>query len=266
MLGRKQSITNEQWLETMANIKNLVPADEVKKFEKAAMADIKVKTKGKKAAYAYSGGKDSIVLSAICEKAGVSACMMGVSNLEYPAFMTWVEENKPAQLEIINTGHDMAWLAKHQNMLFPDSKKAARWFSIIQHNAQTQYFKKHSLEMLIVGRRKADGNYVGKGGNTYANGKGVTYFSPLADWPHEMLLAYIAYNNLPLPPIYGWANGYKCGTHPWPARQHTQNTENAWHEINSIDPTLIEVAIKHGIVSAIEFREAQNGNIEGKTG
>ena len=265
MLGRKQSISNEQWLEAMANIKDTVAADEVKKFEKQAIADIRAKAKGKKVTYAYSGGKDSIVLSAICEKASVTSCMMGVTNLEYPIFTAWVEENKPAQLEIINTGQDMAWLAQHQDMLFPNSKKAARWFSIVQHQAQTQYYKKHSLEMLIVGRRKADGNYVGKGNNTYTNGKGVTYFSPLADWSHEMILAYIAYNNLPLPPIYGWVNGYKCGTHPWPARQHTQTATNAWHEINSIDPTLLEEAVKHSIVSAIEFMEGRDGNIKSKT-
>ena len=253
MLGRKQRLTNTDWLAAVANIKNLVNEEDIKKAEKAAIADIKAKTKGKKTAYAYSGGKDSIVLSVLCQKAGVADCMIGRSELEYPAFIAWINENKPPNLETINTGQDMAWLARNQDMLFPNSQKAARWFSIVQHRAQTKYYKAKSLDMLIVGRRKADGNYVGKGDNIYTNGKGVTYYSPLADWSHEYILAYIAYNELPTPPIYGWSNGYKCGTHSWPARQHTQTTENGWSELFQIDPTLVEKAAAHEITSAKEF-------------
>lgn len=256
MLGRKQSISNEQWLKAVANIKNIVSAAEVKKFENAAIADIRAKTKGKEAAYAWSGGKDSIVLGVICERAGIKNCMMGICNLEYPAFMAWVEKNKPAGLEIINTGQGLDWLVKHPEMLFPDSTRASRWFSIVQHAAQTKYCKTHEIDILLVGRRKADGNYVGKGDNVYINGKGVTYFSPLADWSHEVVLAYIAYNELPLPPIYGWLNGYKCGTHPWPARQHIKDHKDGWREISSIDPTVTEEAAKAGVSSAIEFLEA----------
>ena len=40
------------------------------------------------------------------------------------------------------------------------------------------------------------------------DGKGITRFSPLSDWSHEHILAFIHYHQLPLPPIYGWANGY----------------------------------------------------------
>lgn len=257
MLGRKQRLTNEQWLATMAVIKNLVSADEAKEAERQVIADIQTKTKNKKAAYAYSGGKDSIVLSSICQKAGVVDCMMGITKLEYPAFLDWINENKPPNLKIINTGQDMAWLVKHPQMLFPDSKRAARWFSIVQHRAQTEYFKTNKLDILMVGRRKADGNYVGKGDNIYTNSKGVTYFSPLADWSHEHILAYIAYNNLTLPPIYHWPNGYKCGTHPWPARQYTGDTDSAWREIASIDQDIVEAAAKAGIDSAKEFLERQ---------
>ena len=130
-----------------------------------------------------------------------------------PAFAAWIEEHKPASCEVINTHQDIDWLVKHQEMLFPkDSAAAGRWFSIVQHRAQREYFKAHELDVIILGRRRADGNYVGRNSNIYTDGKGVTRFSPLAAWKHEHILAYIHYHQLPLPPIYGWKNGYLCGT------------------------------------------------------
>lgn len=245
MLGKKQRTSNDDWLNMVSIIKSCVLESDIKKLEAETIEDIINKTKGKKAAYAWSAGKDSIVLGALCEKAGITDCMLGICNLEYPAFINWINDNKPAGLEIINTEQDMAWLIKHPEMLFPDAAMASRWFSIVQHRAQNKYFAEHKLDVILLGRRKADGNYVGKGSNIYTDGKGTTRFSPLSEWTHEQLLAYIAYNNLKLPPIYGWVNGYKCGTHPWPARQWTGSTENAWQEIYSIDPVIVQEAAVH---------------------
>ena len=70
----------------------------------------------------------------------------------------------------------------------------------------------------------------------------MTRFSPLAAWKHEHILAYIHYHQLLLPPIYGWKNGYLCGTHPWPARQWTGSIENGWREVYDIDPGIVLVA------------------------
>lgn len=131
----------------------------------------------------------------------------------------------------------------YEEMLFPkDSAAAGRWFSIVQHRAQREYFKAHELDVIILGRRRADGNYVGRNSNIYTDGKGVTRFSPLAAWKHEHILAYIHYHQLPLPPIYGWKNGYLCGTHPWPARQWTGSIENGWREVYDIDPSIVLAA------------------------
>lgn len=242
-LGRKQKISNDAWLSAIANIEEKVSSQEIQEISEMAIHSIHEATAGKKAAYAWSAGKDSIVLGSLCEQAGVHDSMIGVCNLEYPAFMQWVEENKPAGCEVINTEQDISWLAKHPEMLFPnDSTTAARWFQIVQHRAQRMYFKGHSLDILILGRRRADGNYVGRNSNSYTDRTGVTRFSPLADWKHEHILAYIHYNNLPLPPIYSWKNGYLCGTHPWPARQWTGSKENGWKEVFEIDRSIVEAA------------------------
>lgn len=255
ILGKKQSIKNDDWLRAMSEIEELVPKEELYELIAATVKEIKEHTAGKKVAYAWSAGKDSLVLGEICRMVGITNCMLAVCDLEYPAFLSWIHEHMPANLEIINTGQNMEWLKKHPEMLFPaDSKNAARWFSIVQHRAQEKYYKSHNLDMILLGRRRADGNYCGKGGNIYTNGKGVTRYSPLAEWKHEAVLAYTHYYNIPMPPIYEWENGYLCGTHPWAARQWTRNVENAWEEIHRIDPSIVEEAAK-SIESAKAFIE-----------
>lgn len=256
ILGRKQRIKNSEWLNAMENIESLVAKKDLESLVKKTVADIKRKTKGKKAAFAWSAGKDSLVLGQICHMAGINACVLVVCNLEYPAFLKWVEANKPPELEIINTGQDLRWLSNHPHMLFPqDSKTAAQWFHIVQHRGQARYYKDHELDVLLLGRRRADGNYVGKGENIYTNGQGVTRYSPLSEWSHEQVLAFIHYYNVALPPIYEWKNGYLCGTHPWAARQWTGSVENGWKEVYEIDRSVVKEAAEH-IPSAKEFLES----------
>lgn len=246
MLKRKQSATNAEWLEAVNEITKTVSEEEISELTKSTISEIKCKTEGKKCAYAWSAGKDSIVLGDICKKSGITDSMIAVTDLEYPAFMSWIEENKPEKCTVINVGYDIEWLSKHQNLIFPqDSATAAHWFSIVQHKAQRQYFKENNLDIILLGRRKADGNYVGKGDNLYTDGKGVTRYSPLSEWSHEHLLAYIHYNKLSLPPIYEWKNGYVCGTHPWPARQWTGSIENGWHEVYEIDRSIVEKSAEY---------------------
>lgn len=236
--------------------KALFPKKDLESLVKKTVADIKRKTKGKKAAFAWSAGKDSLVLGQICHMAGINACVLVVCNLEYPAFLKWVEANKPPELEIINTGQDLRWLSNHPHMLFPqDSKTAAQWFHIVQHRGQARYYKDHELDVLLLGRRRADGNYVGKGENIYTNGQGVTRYSPLSEWSHEQVLAFIHYYNVALPPIYEWKNGYLCGTHPWAARQWTGSVENGWKEVYEIDRSVVKEAAEH-IPSAKAFLES----------
>lgn len=254
-LGRKQRIKNSDWLDAVKNIEDIVARTELDQLVEKTIADIKMKTTGKKAAYAWSGGKDSLVLGEICQKAGIIPCVLVICNLEYKAFTEWVDCHKPPELSVINTGQDIKWLASHQHMLFPqDSKFAAQWFQIVQHRGQAKYYKEHNIDMMLLGRRRADGNYVGKGDNIYTNSQGVTRYSPLSDWTHEQILAYIHYYNIEMPPIYDWKNGYLCGTHPWPARQWTENTNNAWAEIYDIDRYIVIEAAEH-IQSAKDFLE-----------
>lgn len=109
ILGRKQRIKNEDWIEALGKIEELVTKAELDKQVKKTVSEIKQKTKGKKAAFAWSGGKDSLVLEKVSQMAGIQSCVLVICNLEYQAFTEWVEAHKPP---IGNyqywTGHEMA--------------------------------------------------------------------------------------------------------------------------------------------------------------
>ena len=255
-LGKKQRINNSDWIEAFGKIEQLVPREELDQLVEKTVAEIQKKTEGKKAAFAWSGGKDSLVLEKICYMAEMNSCVLVICDLEYQAFLQWVTDNMPPELTVINTGQDMEWLSKHQQMLFPqDSNTAAQWFHMVQHRGQAKYYKDNELDVLLLGRRKSDGNYVGKGDNIYTNGQGITRYSPLADWSHEHILAFLHYYKVGLPPFYEWQNGYYCGTHPWAARQWTGSIENGWKEVFQIDSSIVTEAAKL-IPSAKAFLES----------
>lgn len=257
VLGRKQSTDNSLWLDAAAHIEELVSADELSEAVATACAEIKRTAKGKHCAYAWSGGKDSLVLADICQGLGIVDCVFAHTELEYPAFLEWCLENKPEGCEVINTGQNIDWLVKHPAMLFPENSAiTSRWFEIVQRTAIRQYFLAHNLDVIICGHRKADGNYVGKGTNIYTNGAGVTRYSPLADWPHEFILAYIHYHKIPMPPIYGWRDGYRCGTHPWPSRSGMASPEQGFREVYEIDPSIV-IAAAEKLPGARQFLESE---------
>lgn len=254
-LGRKQRIKNSDWIEVFGKIEQMIPRAELDQLVDDTVKEIREKTAGKNAAFAWSGGKDSLVLEKVCYMADVSACVLVICDLEYQAFLQWVNGHKPPELSVINTGQGLEWLATHQNMLFPqDSKIAAKWFHMVQHRGQAKYYKENDLNVMLLGRRRADGNYVGKGDNTYKNRQGITRYSPLSDWSHEQILAFIHYYNVALPPFYEWQNGYSCGTHPWAARQCTGSIEKGWKEVYQIDCSIVINAAGH-IQSAKDFLE-----------
>ena len=58
VLGRKQRIKNSDWIETFDKIEQLITKEELDQLVNKTIQDIKAKTKGKQAAYAWSGGKD----------------------------------------------------------------------------------------------------------------------------------------------------------------------------------------------------------------
>uniref|UniRef100_UPI001CC47EA1 hypothetical protein n=1 Tax=Burkholderia diffusa TaxID=488732 RepID=UPI001CC47EA1 len=107
------------------------------------------------------------------------------------------------------------------------------------HRAQQAFCRARDIDVLLLGRRVDDGNFIGRDGHCAYVKHSVTYLSPLADWSHEEIFALIDRHRLPLPPFYDWPRGFRTGTHCWPARQWCENEAHGWREIDSIDPEIV---------------------------
>lgn len=243
-LGRKQGLADSAtWTAARARARVEWPDPRLDVLIERTVDGIRNAAGGKRAAYGWSGGKDSIALGWLCEHAGVTDCVLAMSNLEFPAFLRWVTDHMPDGLTVINTGPDLAWLADRPRMLFPQGPAGPAWFTHVNHKGQTKYFRDNRLDILLLGRRHADGNYTGpKGQTTYTNAQGITRYSPLAHWPHEAVFALIDREHLPMPPCYDWPRGYQVGTGSWPARQWTNSVDHGFEEVWTIDPDVIRQA------------------------
>ena len=156
MLGRKQTSKNSDWLYAYTNIEDLISPEEVQAYADDSLKEIRRETFGKRAAYAYSAGKDSIVLADLCEKAGISRGYFAYCDLDYPAFVAWVREHKPAGVVMMHTGYGLDWLYQHQNLIFAEGQLGQRWHQISQRGPFTSMFFDNHLDVLIVGHRRID--------------------------------------------------------------------------------------------------------------
>jgi len=253
MIPRKQRAEHEDWVKAYAQIDEVVTKQEIDNLVDRTVENIKSTVEGKMAAYGWSGGKDSIALGYVSEAAGIQNCVLALSQLEFRKFEEWIRKFAPPGLEIMRTEHDMRWLSENQGMLFPQKANVlGKWYKIVQHTVQERYFRKHKLSFILLGRRKADGNFSGEN-NIYTNKRGIRRYSPIADWSHEQVLALVKHYNLPLPPIYEWPRGWRVGTGPWPARPGTKNHEQGWLETCQVQPELVIEAADYGITSAQKY-------------
>lgn len=259
---RKQNLTHADFQRMFDDTPGTLPEPTWQRLFDAAVERVKALRDryAGRIAFAWSGGKDSLALELVCRAAGIGPCCFGMTQgPEYPAFLAWVTDHMPPELEVIKNDWDLAWLKDNPAMLFPRTAAVAgRWFAGIQHAAQERYFDKRKLRCLLLGRRWADGNYTGRGrGQWLYEAGGVVRASPLADWSHQAVFAAIRYGLRwtlrDLPPFYRWPRGWRCGTHAWPARQWCMSVNHGWAEVFAIDSSIVRQAAAAGIESAGEW-------------
>lgn len=241
VLKRKQSYRDDgPWREAITHIEELITREECDALEAQAVDRIREATAGKNAAYGWSGGKDSLVLADLCQKAGVSQCALFLTKLEFPAFEKWLLDHKPVGCEVIRREFDLDFLAKHPELIFPKGKEMQRWNVIMQRGSQLMYYRQKGLDILLTGHRRIDGNFCGENGFTVRR-SGETIYAPIYDWPHEAVLGYIHYHGIEMPMIYEWPNAFRNGTHFWPYR-NCESREAGWREVYQIDPSVVTAA------------------------
>jgi 3'-phosphoadenosine 5'-phosphosulfate sulfotransferase (PAPS reductase)/FAD synthetase len=243
-LARKQGIADQAtWQAAIRTARAEWPDDRLDNLIDRTVTQIRTITRDARVAYGWSGGKDSLALEYVCDLAGITDCVLAISDLEHPEFLQWVTAHMPDGLTVLSTGQDLAWLRDHPNMLFPQGPYGPRWFSIVNHRGQERYYRDQNLDVLLLGRRRVDGNYCGPAGaRLYTNQRGITRYSPLADWPHEAVFALIERERIDLPPCYSWPRGFQVGTGAWPARQWTNSIDHGFSEVWQIDPDVIRGA------------------------
>lgn len=237
-LKRKQGSDNANWVDVWNHIEDYVTRDELDRAVATAIQTIRDATAGKRAVYGWSAGKDSLVLSDLCHAAGVKRCILTRTNVEYPAFERWMMGHLPDGCVVNNLGYDLDWLAQHPDMIFPDARHDQHWHHIQQIRGYREAYSRLRPDLIITGHRIADGNVCGKDHFIRKN-SGEVRFAPLADWPHELILAYLHYHDVELPPIYGWKDGWVNGTHTWPERGGKVNRMITWGEVFDIDRTIV---------------------------
>lgn len=243
VLASKHHTTQQQWLDALAGIETLISWQEVESYAETARDRIRNAVRGKHAAYAWSGGKDSIVLADLCEAVGVHEGYFAYCDLDYPAFVRWCAQYKPTGVKMMHTGYGLDLLVEHPELIFARGAVGQRWHQISQRRPFTSMYFDNNLEILLVGHRQIDGNVCGHD-FTIRKNTGETRYAPIADWPHEALLGYIHYHGLVLPPIYGWKDGFIQGTHAWPERDFCDSLEQGYREVYEIDPSIVIAAAK----------------------
>jgi len=252
-LGRKQGLPDsEHWRRVMQHSVQAIGTANLDNLIDRTVESIRAEARVNRLAHAWSGGKDSQVLRWLFEQAGQWPSVLGMTTgLEWPAMLGWLTDNMPMGCDVIAQPLDLAWLRANPWMLFPQPGQnkpgdtggsARRWFREVQHKSQRTFYARHKLDVLAVGRRRLDGNFVGKNAATRYTARGITRWSPLADWTHEEVFAVLMRERIPMPPCYDWPRGFQIGTGPWPARQWTENHDHGWSECWTIDPMVVRLA------------------------
>jgi 3'-phosphoadenosine 5'-phosphosulfate sulfotransferase (PAPS reductase)/FAD synthetase len=259
LIGRKQNSVQSQWVVAWQSISASPDRERANGLIAEAAHRIRARllVSNGPAVISWSGGKDSLALEIVCRMVGLDRCVIVLSRLEFPAFERWVRDFGPPRLDIERREQvDLDWLRDHPEMLFPkDSRTASRWYALVQHTGQRSYAKRNRIDLMLMGRRSAEGNYLGRRlqhGCEYRDREGFHRYSPLADWTHEDVLHVLAANDVALPPLYSWPRGFRVGTGPW-AKRRVASHAQGWREVLAIDPSVIRAAAAAGIYGAAEF-------------
>ena len=182
---------------------------------------------------AWSGGKDSLALDAldalVCEVGLAESPRVytkGAPGMEVPETEAFLAEHLPKNCYVEDSTLTMAWVASNPRRLFPaniisDPKGKhclpachSEWNSR-KWADQSRVAKNLGLGVVITGRRNADGNWVGRDGETRQKRGNLRTVNPLYDWSHEMVLAYLHDRGVQLPALYTLPPGFKYGVRPW---------------------------------------------------
>ena len=187
--------------------------------------------------YSWSGGKDSLALQVVCERAGVRRCVMFQTRCEFPAFLRWVKRHGPEGLEVVRVNLDEEFLIKNPKWLFHDEDLWVRWDELRYREPFRDWRAgRPEVGIVFLGHRTQDDNTrITPDNNAYPL-MGIRD-TPIWNWTHEETMAAIHWSGLSLPPNYDFPNGWYDGPCSWP-QVHAGNLSASWNRLWKLDPHL----------------------------
>ncbi len=149
VLKRKSTARHEDFVQVWNHIEDYVTESEVDDLIDQAVAEVQQVTAGKRVGYAWSGGKDSLALQVVMERAGINRGLMGcMPSFEFPEFMAWLETNTPKYLTWMpQYRYDLKWLAANAFYLFPANSTLGYWWTQNgTHWSQRVYYEREGLD------------------------------------------------------------------------------------------------------------------------
>ena len=268
LLGNKKNAPHEVWQDAWLTAQASPDPERAERILGEAVDRVhafRSENPEERIAYGWSGGKDSLALQLVAEAAGIQEGVLVLSHLEVPSFEREALQRKPSGVVLHRReGINHGWLREHMELLFPDdAATAGRWFQLIQHRGQREFMRTSGSGALLMGRRRADGNYVGKalpgGGHAYRDREGFLRFSPISDWSHDDLLNLLAVRGIQLPSINSARDGFQGGTGAWAARRRAGTVEETWDLTYQLDPEAVHIAAREGIPGANSALERGEG-------
>lgn len=244
-LGKKSTITSEQWKEAYENAEKYVSREEIDELVRRTITRLRVviMQRGyKRIGYGWSGGKDSLVAYKVLELAGIRTCsgiFVGFPTI-FPSMLRWYKEKAPKNCVIRYASRPtLKDINENIELLFPVESNR---YNTYLWDAQNQWKKEFDIDVMITGRRIIDDNFCGGKKNNYVvSNKYGDSFNIIADWSHEELLAFIKYYNIELPESYFYGEKWRFDTHGWTERYRLGEypfTEN-FDEIFEIDKNIL---------------------------
>ena len=205
-------------------------------LEKKAMYVLnKALSMGNTPLVAFSGGKDSIVVTHM-------AARLGVQNYVCDISMTFKKQRENikqiAELLGINVaykeGVTMDWLKKNKHVLFSTDNAVRSWsFSQRQQRTVKRQAKAIGADMQVFGRRTEENSVKSA---IYTTKAGLQCH-PIRDWKEADVWTYLERHNIPKPYMYTTALGKKEGNTPWHSvhpKRWGNDIENCWDAVEAM--------------------------------
>ncbi len=241
VLLRKGSFTNQEVQNVWENIEDYVSRSEAEEAIGKAVEEVQEVLEIVKmpTSFCWSGGKDSLALETVVNAAGLSggAGVCGVAaDIEVPSALSWYRAHRPeGVVEFNKDEYDFDWLAANPQFIFPTGGKEVQIFTnTVTRWSQHKFLTENGRHLMLLGRRRSDGNWFPATPYNIHDSAGGLWFSPIRSWTHELTLAVIHYAGMTIPPVYSWSRGWQTGTGPWPGWR----MNDGWDYLAEVDPDL----------------------------